>query len=462
MANEKPAGLRSFLRTAIWGGQIESMPGWKAAVINPVRLVLVLARDLAHGQITLRAMGLVYTTLLSLVPLLALSFSVLKAFGVYNQTEPILIKFLAPLGDKSREISAWVIKFIENLNIGVLGSIGLILLIYTAVSLMQKIEESFNFIWHVGQLRSFARRFSGYLSVLLIGPVLIFTTMGITSAITDTAAVRQLLAMEPVGGIAYAVGQALPVVFVIAGFTLAYGFVPNTRVRADAALMGGAVAGTVWQLANWAFAEFVAKSTQYAAIYSTFAILILTLIWVYLNWLILLLGASIAFYRQHPEYVVPEMGEPRLSNRMRERVALMAMYLIGRAYYDGGPAWTFAALTQRLGVPMHALRAVLTAMQQAGLVSQTGDDPPAYLPARDMGTITLKELLATVRAAGEDRYLSPDSMPAPPELEAILLGMDQAVGEQVHDRTLRDLVSGSLQGGTGQPPGALSGPESKR
>ena len=451
MAKEKPAGLRSFLRAAIWSGQIEAMPGWKAAVIAPVRLLQVLARDIAHGQITLRAMGLVYTTLLSLVPLLALSFSVLKAFGVYNQIDPILINFLAPLGERSREVSGWIIKFIENLNIGVLGSIGLALLIYTAVSLMQKIEESFNFIWHVGQLRSVARRFSAYLSVLLIGPVLIFSTIGVTSAITRTALMQHLLATEPFGGVAYAIGQALPILFVIAGFTLAYAFVPNTRVRVDAALMGGAVAGTVWQLASWAFAEFVAKSTQYAAIYSTFAILILVLIWLYLNWLILLLGASIAFYRQHPEYVVAEMGEPRLSNRMRERVALMAMYLIGRRYYDGGPGWTFASLTQRLGVPMHALQTVLGAMQRAGLVAQTGDDPPAYLPARDMGTIALKELLGTVRAAGEERYLSPESVPVPPQLEAILLGVDQAAGEQVQDRTLRDLVTANLLDGAGEP-----------
>jgi len=448
MTNDKPASSKWFLRAAIWDGQTEAMPGWKAAVIRPVRLVLVLVRDLTDGQVTLRAMGLVYTTLLSLVPLLALSFSVLKAFGVYNQIGPLLRNFLAPLGEGSREVSVWIIKFIENLNIGVLGSIGLMLLIYTAVSLMQKIEESFNFIWHVGQLRSFGRRLSGYLSVLLIGPVLIFSTVGITSAIAGTALVRGILATEPIGAMAYALGQAVPVVLVIAGFSCAYAFVPNTRVRADAALTGGALAGTIWQLASWTFAEFVAKSTQYAAIYSTFAILILTLIWLYLNWQILLLGASIAFYRQHPEYIVPETGEPRLSNRMRERVALMTMYLIGRSYLRGEPPWTFAGLTQRLGVPLHALQTVLTAMQRAGLLVQSGDDPPAYLPARDMGAITLKELLGTVRTAGEQRYLSPESVPAPSELEAILSGMDQAADAQVQDRTLRDLVIAALKGGT--------------
>jgi len=118
----------------------------------------------------------------------------------------------------------------------------------------------------------------------------------------------------------------------------------------------------VWYDGERAFAEFARSSTQYAAIYSSFAIFLLFLIWLYLNWLILLLGASIAFYIQNPEYLVLEQGEPRLSNRMRERVALMLMYLIGSTYRDGGTAWTFSDLTQRLGVPTYALQMVLEAL----------------------------------------------------------------------------------------------------
>ncbi len=407
----------------------------------PARMLVVLARDLIYGQLTLRATGLVYTTLLSFVPLLALSFSVLKAFGVYNQIEALLLGFLAPLGERSAEVSRWIIKFIENMNVGVLGSIGLALLIYTVVSLMQKAEESFNYIWHVSRLRGFARRFSGYMSVLVIGPVLVFAALGIGSGFMGTAPVRQLLAMEPLGGAAYAASKTIPFIMVIGVFTLIYLFGPNTKVRIGAALVGGAVAGALWQGAGWMFAQFAAKSTQYGAIYSSFAILLLFLIWLYINWLVLLLGASIAFYHQHPEYLLLRSGEPRLSNRMRERVALIAMYLIGKAYRDGAPPWTFTALTQRLGVPMHALEIVLSAMQQRGLLTQTSDDPPAYLPARDLEAISLPELLGTVRAAGEEPYLNPDTLLASKEIEPILRQIDQAAGECVRHLTLKDLVT---------------------
>jgi membrane protein len=437
----RPAWLRSGVYGAIWGGRLSAMPVWKAGMITLARLLLVLARDLAYGQLTLRATGLVYTTLLSLVPLLALSFSVLKAFGVYNQIDPILLNFLAPLGEKSADASKWVVRFIENLNVKVLGSIGLALLIYTVISLMRKIEESVNFIWHVGQLRNFARRFSGYLSVLLIGPVLVVSAIGITSSVIAAAQVQPLLALEPVGGAVYALGQAISVFFVIGVFVFAYYFVPNAKVRLSSALTGGIAAGLLWEGASWAFAEFARISTQYAAIYSSFAIFLLFLIWLYLNWLILLLGASIAFYSQHPDYLVLQQGEPRLSNRMRERVALMLMYLIGKNYQDGAPAWTFAALTERIGVPGYALRMVLEAIEQDGLLVQTADDPPTYLPRRDIGSIMIEGLLRTVRAAGEEQYLGPEAVPAPAEIESVLAKVNLAIDAQVRDLTLRDLVT---------------------
>ena len=441
MLNTKPAGWKSALFSAIWSGRFDARPGWRAGLIRLVRLVLVLIRDLAWGQLTMRATGLVFTTLLALVPLLALSFSVLKAFGVHNQIDPVLLEFLAPLGAKSADVAKWIIKFIENLNVTVLGSIGLALLIYTVVSLMQKIEESVNFIWHVAQLRSFARRFSGYLSVLLIGPVLLFSIIGIAATIMATPPARSLLADEFVGAAAYALGRTIPVFFVIGLFVFAYRFAPNTRVRMDAALIGGIVAGMLWQAASWAFAEFARTSTQYPAVYSSFAIFLLFLIWLYLNWLILLLGASIAFYIQNPQYLVLQQGEPQLSNRMRERVALLLMYLIGENYRDGAPAWSLAGLTQRLGMPTYALRSVLEALERGGLLLRTGDDPPAYLPSRDIGSILLKDLLLAVRTAGEEHYLGPQAVPAPAQIEAILAGANLAIEENVRELTVRDLVT---------------------
>jgi membrane protein len=437
----EPGQLLRNVEEAIWRNRPGATPSWDTRALHLVRLAIVLVRDLAQGQLTLRAMSLVYTTLLSIVPLLALSFSVLKAFGVHNQAEPMLRKFLAPLGEKGEEVSHQIIGFIQNMNVGVLGSVGLALLLYTAVSLIQKIEESFNHIWHISQLRSIGERFSRYLSVLLVGPILLFAALGMTASAMNVGIVRDILAIEPLGELAYAFGRLMPYLLVIAAFTFIYMFIPNTRVELKPALVGGIVGGVLWQSAGMAFALFVARSTKYSAIYSSFAILILFLIWLYLSWLILLFGASVAFYRQHPEYVVPEGGEPRLSNRMRERLALVIMSLIGGHYLAGRPAWTMRQLTQALGVPMHAIDVMLAALQQANVLVESNEHPPSYLPARDLAAISVRQLLEAVRSAGEDRFLNPAGLPVSEPVHQILTRLEQALSASMANLTVKDLAA---------------------
>lgn len=439
--NLEPGHLWSSFENLIWGNAPEAMPGWRGHLLRVVRFIAVLIRDVLGGQLTLRAMGLVYTSLLSLVPLLALSFSVLKAFGVHNQLQPALHRFLAPLGMKGDEIGESIVHFIDNMNVGVLGSVGLALLLYTAVSLMQKIEEAFNFIWHVTQPRSLGERFSSYLSVLLVGPILLFAALGLTATAMNIELVQKLLAIEPFGRAAYELGKLTPYVLVIVAFTLIYLFIPNTRVYVGPAVLGGVVGGVMWQSAGWAFALFAASSTQYSAIYSSFAILILFLIWLHLSWLILLFGASVAFYRQHPEYIVADAGEPLLSNRMRERLALVIMSRIAERHLAGNPPWTLQQLTQALNIPMHAVQLVLDSLEAARLVACSNDDPPGYLPERDLGAISVKELLDTVRAAGEDRFLNPAGLRGSSQVDQAMQRFDEALSAALTGLSVRDLAS---------------------
>lgn len=437
----EPTGLLKKADDAVWGAQLETMPPWQAHLLQSLRLFLVVVRDTAQGQLTLRAMSLVYTTLLSLIPLLALAFSILKAFGVYNQIEPMLVNFLAPLGEQGEEIAQRITQFIENLNVGVLGSVGLALLLYIAVSLMQKIEASFNFIWHITQLRSIGQRFSSYLSVLLVGPLLVFSAIGLTASATSVDVVRNVLELEPLGRLFHLIGQTLPYLLVIGAFTFLYIFLPNTRVRLVPALVGGIAGGILWQTAGWAFATFVMTSTRYSAIYSSFAIMVLFMIWIYLSWLILLIGASVAFYVQHPQYLIARGGEPALSIRMRERLALVIMRHIAMRHMAGDPPWNLQELTHTLGVPMHAVQAVLEALERGGLLAESNDDPPGYLPARDLAEIPISNLMDVVRSAGENRFLSPDSLPVPEDIAELIRQLKVSADTTVEGKSLRDLAA---------------------
>ncbi len=439
----KPAAadLLSRFETFVWGVPEQPLPPWKTRGLRVVRTVLILARDLSHGQLTLRAMSLVYTTLLSIVPLLALSFSVLKAFGVANQIQPMLLTFLEPLGEKGEEITLNIVRFIQNMNVGVLGAVGLALLVYTAISLMQKIEASLNYIWHIPRPRRLSERFSRYLSVLMVGPLLVFSAVGITATVMNIDTVRELLAIDVLGQTVRALSRLVPYLFVISAFTFVYLFIPNARVRFVPALIGGVAGGIAWQSAGWMFAIFVASSNKYSAIYSGLAILILFMIWLYLSWLILLFGASVAFYAQHPEYLYGRGGEPRLSNRMRERLALSAMSLVAGRFLAGERMPSLSDFTGLLGVPTHTLHTVLDALERRELLVQSGDDPPRYLLAQDPSLIPVTLVLDTVRASGEDEFFSPARLPAPQPVDEVIDRMKQAGDSSVGEVTLRELAA---------------------
>ena len=174
------SNIASYVERIVWGDALAryGLPGRVASTI--LRYLYAVLRDILSGQLTLRSMSLVYTTLLSVVPLLAFSFSVLKGLGVHRGLEQRLYTILEPLGDKGVEIADRLMMLVNNVNGSVLGGIGLAFFIYTAISMVQKIEESFNYVWYVTKARSFARRFTEYMLVLLVGPVLILSLIHIS------------------------------------------------------------------------------------------------------------------------------------------------------------------------------------------------------------------------------------------------------------------------------------------
>lgn len=392
--------LSDALSARIWAPDLQTLTGARRHALHALRLLLVMARDLAAGGLNLRAMSLVYTTLLSMVPLLALSFSVLKGFGVHNQLEPALHRILEPLGPKGLELGNQILGFVSRMDVSVLGGLGLAMLIYTVLGLLHKVESAFNEAWHVLRTRAFGQRFTNYLSVVLVGPVLVFGALAITASVSNHQLVQWLLQHEPFGSLLVESSRLLPLLMISAAFTFLYLFVPNTHVDWRAAAAGGIVAGVAWQVTGWGFAAFIASSTQYAAIYSGFAILILLLIWVYLSWLILLIGVQIAFYLQHPRHLTaqPEALDPGL--RERERLALSVMALIATQHHAHTKAWTTASLGETLELASSPVERMVGLLVAEDYLAETGDDPPRLVLARETSTITLNELLDKVRASG--------------------------------------------------------------
>ena len=434
--------LRSKFDDLVWGARLEErgLPGRVVAVL--LRYLYGLIRDMFAGQLTLRAMSLVYTTLLSIVPLIAFSFSVLQGFGVHNQLEPLLFEFLAPLGDRGAEITSEVIALVDGVRGGVLGGISLAFFIYTAVSMVQKVEESFNYVWYVAKPRSLAKRLTHYMIVLLIGPVVIVVALGMIASLRSNTIVQFFLTSESFGPILVVTSKLTPYLLVVAVFTFLYVYMPNTRVRFKSALVGGIAGGFIWASLSSIFTTFVLYSTRTQLIYSGFAVAIITLIWLYLNWLVLLIGAQLAYYFQNPAFLRIGRREPRLSNSMRERLALNVMLLVGRAFRDPQRSVTMNEISTALHMPSITLAPVVEALEAGGLLATTEKD--YLLPGREMTTIQLDDILAVVRVHGETgSYRDPRWSE---EIETLGKHLDDAVLETVGTRTLVDLLPPPAEG----------------
>ena len=412
-------------------------------LLDLLRYPFALIRDLIAGELNLRAMGLVYTTLLSLVPLAAFAFAVLKGLGVHRDLEPLIYEFLKPIGERASELTAQFMTFVDHVRGDVLGSVGLAVLLWTVVSTIQKLEEAFNFAWHVERPRSIMRRVSEYLSLMVVGPVFIVVVFSMFSAISGRS-MLWLARHEPLGSMARGLGFIGPYLFVTGVFTFFYAFIPNTRVRLRAAFIGGVAAGLLWAASGALFTRIVAASTNMVAIYAGFAIFLATLIWIYVSWLILLIGAQLSFYVQNPRYLRVGQGHVRLTSALRERLAFTVMLLVARKFVAGERPWQLRALSEDLQIPGSALATVTRSLERAGLLTLSEDEE--LIPARDLESIALTDILNAVRDERQYETWLLWRARTEPVADEVANSVEAGMRERIAGTTLRDLASQESHG----------------
>jgi membrane protein len=382
--------------------------------------------------LSLQAMSLTYSTLLSLVPFLAVMFSVLKAFGVQNALEPFLAQALQPLGTDAAEVTSRIIGFVDNLQVGILGAAGMAMLFYTVVTLVAKIEDALNRIWRLPRSRSWPERITAYLSVVLVGPVMVFTALTLTASAQSYWLVERLIKIGFVSYVFTLATNVMPFILFCATFTFLYKLIPYTYVRTSSALIGGATAGLLWQVVGTVFAAFVANSAQYAAIYSSFAILIVFLIWVYVGWLVFLVGAEVAYFHQHPSAFIRDSLPGWKGHRFQEWLALSALVEITRRHLSEAAPWQAGELAGNLGVL--SLENTLEAFVKAGILLRSAE-PEGVALARAPETVSVREILDVVAESA-----APSAAIDGP-VAHVLRRRDQAVEKAFEGMTLRSLVT---------------------
>jgi membrane protein len=399
------------------------------------RLARAALRKYYADLLSLRAAALSYWTLLSLVPFLAVTFSVLKAFGVDSLIETFLLEGLEPLGSGRTEITNRIVGFVRNADVRLLGAAGLVGLFYTVISLIGNIEEALNQIWRAQPARAWMRRYGEYLGLLLVGPVLMFVALALIASAQSYWLVQALIEMRVFGLVIALFTRVLPFFFLWAGFTLLYKILPSADVRLRSALFGAAVAAILWQLAGVAFTAFVADSVNYAAIYSGFAIAVVFFIWMNLAWLIVLLGGMVAYLHQHAHIYMRGWPAETLDYASEEWLVLNVASEIARRYLSGKPPLTESELSVQLGVPLAHIERVVDKCVGRGLLLRAAE-PPGISLARAPENIAAAGLLESVRG---ELIVSADDTAS-----QLLRRRDLARRESLDGITLKSLVEESF------------------
>jgi membrane protein len=417
-------------------GEHTRADGLLPRLLRGLRYPYAILRDLIGGELTLRATGLVYATLLALIPLIALSFAVLKAFGAHRDLEPFLLEFFRPVGTAGEQITHRLMEFAENVSGSLLGIVGFALLMWTLVGTVKRVEDSLNFVWRVQNARSIPRRVVEYAALLVVGPIAIATVIGFSKMAFDSAshaaqgfslgmdAVRIIISLAP-----YALVTGL--------FTAIYMLVPNTRVRMLPAMGGALAAGVSWAAIGKAFTALVLSTSRLTLVYAGFAMVVAVFVWTYLGWLILLAGAQLAFYLQNPQNLRLGHQLLRLSNSEQERLALDVMARVALRHHAGDPPCTADALSRSLALPGSTIADMAEHLENCGMLAIADDG--RMFPGRDIASIRLAQILecARSRSSGHD----PHPRLSAPGVQMLQQSLEQALRAACGERTLADLIS---------------------
>ncbi len=417
---------------------------WIARGLWLVELAAVVARQMARERLVLRASAMTFHTLLSLVPLLAVSLALFEAFGGLQRYRGELLDLAAAnlAAGQAAEVGGWLDRYVGNINSGAVAGIGVAFLLYATVRLLTNVERSFNEIAGVRRGRSLPQRFAVYLTLVVVGPVLVALALSLTNRLLDALG-------GSVDALPLSAGTwGVPVLSAAAtwlAFALLYWVLPRRRASAGAVTLGAAVAAAVWLALKAVFVGFVAGTIEYSAIYGTLGALPMVLIWLSLSWTVVLFGAVVTYAVQDVSRgVVPSAGGEELSIEAREALALRLMGAMTRALQDGTPPRRPEALATEIGAPPGDVVAILELLTRAALLVRVGDGPAAeYVLAVDPAGCTLADVVAGVRAAGRSGDGGDGAGGVARAVREALDAARERRDGALAGHTLRDLVQGT-------------------
>jgi len=399
------SNLIKFLKRDIWRLRLGNYSPAKSFLLKQLRVIVLAVRGFSEDKCKFRGSALTFYSLLSIVPVVAMMFGIAKGFGFEKKVEGLILEKM----EGHEEIAERLIEFsnslLENAQGGLIAGIGILFLLWAVIKVLGNIEHSFNDIWGIKKPRSLGRKFSDYLSIMLICPI--FLVMSSSMTVIISTQIKQLLQKMPlVEGVSWLVMpmlRLLPYCTIWLIFTFVFIFMPNTKVRFKSGLLAGIVAGTIFQVLQWVYITFQVGAAQYGAIYGSFAALPLFLIWLQMSWFVVLFGAELSFAHQNVDTYEFEPDCLSVSYSYKRLLSLLVMQHLVRGFCVGDRPLSASEISGRLEIPIRLVRQILYELGEAGLVSEVRGEEykeVTYQPGCDVDMLTVRYVIESVEQHG--------------------------------------------------------------
>ncbi|MCL2098631.1 MAG: YihY/virulence factor BrkB family protein [Bacteroidales bacterium] len=393
-----------FVTRDVWNADAHKYNRPSAFLIRQLRIFLITLRGAKEDKVALHSAALTFYTLMALVPIVAMIFALAKGFGISEQLQQVLWNAFPEQDEMIEQLTVFAENAINNTKSGWLGSLGIVFLLWSVIKVMNRIEMSFNNVWQVKRARSWARKFTDYLAVLIVTPFFFVVSSSISLSIRYKVG-GWFEGVPLLEHASHLFGTLMPFVLVYIMLTVLYVVIPNTKVKVLPALWGAIFAGTLFQLTQNLYIYTQLSVSKYSAIYGAFAALPLLFLLVNISWQLVLLGAELSFAYQNAERYRYEMTAERISTYQRKLAALVIMQEIARNFVNNKTPYTNSELSERLDLPYRLVSNTINELQQCRFVTEVVLDKKerdsAYHPAFDVHKLTVGMVVHSIDDLGQ-------------------------------------------------------------
>lgn len=395
--------LKTFFQEEIWSHDLTSKSRRKTFLIRQSRIYILAFKGFFEDRASVRAAALTYFTMLSIVPIFAIAFTIARNFGFEDRLHEVINSNM----QGQEEIMQWLTNMVDSLlektKGGILAGVGGVILFWSVIQVLNNIEASFNDIWQIRKARSPMRKFSDYLAIMILTPFAIGLSGSMMVKIQSTAAQMELF--KP---LILVLIKSVPYVSMWLLFTIVYIVMPNTKVKFKYAVIGGIVAGTVAMIFQALYQDLQIGVFRFNTLYGSIAAIPLFLLWLQITWLIVLMGAEISFAYQNIENYEFEEDALNLSHNNKRILTLLISHQVVKNFEEGGEAWNSDALSHELGIPIRLVNEIVYELVNAGILAELASDNQkdrTYQPAVDINKITVEYIYNQLEMVGSDQMI---------------------------------------------------------